>query len=878
MGLLFLCCSALAQQPGQDTPHPGRSKDVDSILVPAYYRNYNALVTRNEWAIGEEGLFTLGNSYTLIQPDFPLDNFTADIRRPQWEVTVGSQFLKGVLPIYDQFVMRGIRGGWQTGPWSAGVWAGTTQDFFEELRGARTRQNLMGATVGFTPTDFQSIGLTVMPYSSMAGGDIDRSLLLGQVYVADETEQGQKYGIQVGYGRDLGGAPAASPSSRQGLSLLADYQDDRLRLNLRTLSLGGDFGPPQGLFDMRGRHMSTLSGEYKVNDSLTFNEESSILEFGLGSVSPTRSATLFHSLRYQAKGYTLYGGWQQLSLLSPGQASYGDSWMVNALVQAGDWEIQPSLRLSQIGGQGAQELGIGVKLPLSPRLRLQVQEYYDNNQFGGSGYRTNLGLTYQIPDRGELSVGYLRQDSLAGSFFQGLRRDALVASGILKIRGDLQLSASLSQNFGQANLLWLPDDHNQVALEHRFQDPQNQFVYANFTAYPLGHYTTLTWTSSFGGPLENGFRQARLGSIRIQFRSHAPGDSEAVPVPDIRVVVDQQELRTNEQGDVVVAGVSPGLHTVKIPKQSLPAPYLLESQETHQVEVAAGEAVQLPVSATAYASVEVVVFNDTELSGEPPMEYLPLAGVAVLGPDGAERKTAADGRIVYAELAPGSYTIGLVGSQLPAGYETTTLEHAIQARSGQVKRVAFGLRGRGKMRLLASRMVAGSQHLTQPLAGLPLLLNGKLAGSSDPQGILEIQTWTGTYQIGLAPAWLNTSYLTGRPCVDVPLNGETEVNVVVMDYSTVQVKVVGEGSPEGVAVTLIDPSGAKQTAYLDASGEFLFDHLKIGNHTLRLEELTLPIGYQLQGAPEQVQDLRSGAHQTVIFRLRKLPKTRKGGS
>ncbi|MFN8614276.1 MAG: hypothetical protein U0931_42485 [Vulcanimicrobiota bacterium] len=852
--------------PAQEVPHPGKTRAFETIQVPSYYRNYNSLNTRNEWGVGQDGLWTLGNSYTLVQPSSLLDNFTLDYRQGCWDATLGTQFLKDALPVYDQFVMRGARLGWQEGAWSAGIWGGTSQDILGELSGLRQRQSLVGATVGYTPDEFGSLGLTVMPYASQPGGSLDRTLAMTQLYLGGESEQGQSYGLLVGYGRDLQTSGAAG----QAFSAQGNYSDDRLRLHLRSFVLGNGFGPHQGLYDLRGRHFSTLNGEYRLTDQLSFNEDVSIYEFDLGSSRASRSAVYTHGLRYQGEGYNVGASWQRLSQSTGDRTSYGDTYFLTGNFKAGDWDLQPSLRQSSFGGQTARELGLGVRLPLSSRVRLSVQEFYDHNPNAGGSFQTNLSMTYSIPDQGELSFGYSRQDSLANTFFQGQRRDSFFAGGSLKLRGDLLLNASISQTFGQAQLQWFPDDHNKVVLEHRFQDPRNQFVYADFTSYPLGHYTNLSWTSSYGGPLQAQFERIRRGSIRLAFRSHAPQHEEQVPVRDARVVIDGYELRTDENGEVFVGDLAIGQHAVEVPSASLPAEYRLESVPPALVDVGAGEAVHLTASATAYAGVEVVVFNDVDQSGRlQALDYLPITGIKVLGPDGLVRETDASGRIEYLDLLPGSYRFAL--QDLPPGYEAAQLDSSLELSSGERRRLVFGLRGKGQIRVYTYRLRNGSTDQPEEYPNLPLLIDGKIPIHSGSDACFQGELWSGRHRLALPGNRLGQSYLLdGGGDLDVPVNGVAEARLVVADFANLRVQLKG-ANPDGVALTLRGPAGQQRTIYLDESGSFIFDHLKVGMYQIQVETATLPEGTVVEGPTNRDLPLGSGTSSSLQFSLRRRP-------
>ncbi|MBS2034866.1 hypothetical protein JST97_07755 [bacterium] len=861
---LSLSCLLASLALAQEVPHPGKTRSFETIQVPSYFRNYNSLTTRNEWGLGEDGLLNLSNSYTLLQPSAVLDNFTLDYRREDWDATLGTQFLKDALPIYDQFVLRGARLGWREDAWSAGLWGGTTQDIFGELTGVVQRRELVGATLGYTPDDFGSLGLTVMPYSSQPGGSLDRTLAMAQVYLGGESEQGQSYGLLMGYGRDLqsGGA------SGQAFSAQGNYSDDRLRLNLSSFVLGRQFGPPQGLYDLRGRHFSSLRGEYRLSEQLSLNENISIYEFDLGTSQASRSAVYTHGLRYQGEGYTLSATWQRLSLLTAGNFNYGDTYFLNGNFKVGSWDLQPSFRQSNFGGLTSRELGLGVGLPLSSRVRLSVQEFYDHNPTLGGNFQTNLAVTYSLPDQGEFSFGYTRQDSLANTFFQGRRRDAFFAGGSLKLRGDLLLNATISQTFGQAQLQWLADDHHKLILEHRFQDPRNQFVYADFTSYPLGHYTNLSWTSSYGGPLQSQFERQRKGAIRLALRSHAPQHEDLVGIRDARVMIDDNELRTDENGEVYLGELAIGQHKVEIPGVSLAPEYRLEKVPPALVDVGPGEVVQLNATATAYAGVEVVVFNDVAQTGKlEALDYLPISGIKVRGPGDSVRETDLTGRIDYSDLLPGVYRFAL--QDLPAGYELGQLEDSVEVRSGERRRVIFGLRGKGRIRVATWRLKPGSLTEIEECPNLPLLVDGKIPVHSGDNAEYQGELWSGRHRVGLPGNRLNQSYLTdGSGELDVPVNGLAEARLVMADFATLRIQLKG-ANPDGVALTLTDPAGQTRTVYLDESGGFMFDHLKVGVYRLQVEPDTLPENFVVEGPFSRALPLGSGQSLELPLILRR---------
>jgi len=867
-GVLAGTALAMAQG-GQFTPQPGRTRSVDSVIVPLN-SPFNALQNRHEWGFHKQNLLTIMNSYTLVQSDRVLDNFFADLRGPGLEFTLGSQFLSDSIPVYQRFAMRGFKVAANSGPWSGAAWAGTTQNWYAELKGTRERHLLAGATLGYTPSDFRSVGVTVMPYASSPSGGLDRAVAMAQFYLAGESEQGQSYAFDLGYGRDFGAPASSSFSDRQGLKLRANYLDDRLKVSLRTVAMGKDFGPPQGAFDLRGRHTSNLSLRYKLSPRLTFLEQAAVYEQGLGTARRSRAGSMNHSLRYQADQFSVQGGLQQLGQSTQGVSRSVNSWNLQGTIRAGDWEINPQVRVTQSDQGQARELGIGVSVPITDRLRLTAREFYDtNSRTDGGTFRTNVGLNYEIPRRGEVFVGYTRDDSLAAQFFQGqASRDALTVSGSFKLRGDLQISASTTRNFSLARLDWLPDDHNKVTLEHRRQDPSSLLLLADQSAYPIGNYTTLSWTTSWGGPIEAQISRARLGQVVAKVSARPPGDGhyEAVPVPRVRVSLNGIEQRTNAEGEAHFSGVKAGSYELKVARESLQPPYELVGEEVRSVEVPAGEIVDVEYGATAFGQLEVIAFND-EGNGLTPT-YVPVPGLKFFGPDGGVSASGSDGKIVYSSLLPGPYTVKIDPSHLPAGYTASTMEQTVELGVGDLKQLEFGLQGQGKLRILARSLKLGSLNESEPLADLPILLDKKPVGLSSATGALELTVTAGGHALSVHPTALaGIRYVEGPERIVVEVNQEVEVPLLVARFGLIRAQVVGARESDQMALTLKDRDGVEQLTYLDAAGEFSFGQLKVGRYQLTLEPNTVAEDLVLAGPATQTLEVTSGQHLHAKFYL-----------
>ncbi|MBS2039680.1 hypothetical protein JST97_32140 [bacterium] len=793
----------------------------DEIRQAPGLRFYNALLHHQEWALGGEQMLSLASAYTLLQPGRPLDAFLAQWHQKHQDFTLGSQLLNNATPIYEQFLFSGGRWGWHQGPWSGGAYFGQSQNALQELRGTFMRQQVAGASLAWSPDDFQSLGLAVMPYASQAYSGIDRYLAMAQLYQAQEFRDGGGYGLSAGYGRD-------SFSGDSAFRVLGGFHNQWLDADWSTRSIGKSFGPSTGLFDLRGTSFSSLTGSIHFSPEWSLMESASLSDTFMGTSQASHISSFNHSVRYQTQDLLVTAGLQQLGQVAQGTSSNSNSYYLSAYAQWGGLRVNTTLRRT-VGSYQNDELGLGLTFPLNEWLSVRLQEFYSS----GGSLASNAGLIFKLGQYGSADIGYYRQDQIQNTVFRQASRDSLVANAQLSLLGNLKLRASVNpQSFSLAQMRWVADEHQEFILEHRFQNSQNRFFYDDFTSVPLGHVTTLSWNASWGGPMEKRLR----GELESRARVQVLAEDGRHPVPEVRLLLGEREALTDREGFAYFGNLQAGEFDLRVTE--MPENYELLGADHERIEIEPGRTSQSTFQAVAFSGLELVVFQDSESDHKIlGVDYTPAARTR-FWINGQPFESDVDGKIRLHRLQPGPFLVRLDPSSLQPGMELTTAsEQRVELTAGQTRHLEFGVQGFGQLELqvLEYRPGALSAQGARPAPEVGLLDNSRPIGRSDADG-----RFLGRVAAGRSRLQVDLSGAGGSVETEVPVSQTCRARLVFYKFAHLHVDLEGVPPEAGLGIRLEGPDGlVVGPIYVGQHGHD-FVRLKPGHYSVKIEEETLP--------------------------------------
>ncbi|MFN8609850.1 MAG: carboxypeptidase-like regulatory domain-containing protein [Vulcanimicrobiota bacterium] len=845
-GLVLLSGMTSAQP---DPRGLGTVPNFEDIRQPPGLRFVNAFIHHQEWGLGQEQLLSVANAYSLLQPGRPLDAFLAQWHQKDQDFALGSQLLNNATPIYEQFLFQGGRWGWQRGAWSGGLFFGQSQNALQELRGTFERQQVAGASVGWSPDDFHAYGLTLMPYASQAYGGIDRYLAMAQVYQAQEFRDGGGYGLSAGYGRD-------SASGDSAFRVLGGFHSPWLDLDLSTRSIGSRFGPSTGFFDLRGTSFSSLTGTIRLSPEWSVQESASLSDTFMNTAQAAHIASWNHSLRYQTKDLAVSAGVQQLSQVAQGFSSSSNSYYLNAYAQWDQLRLNTILRHT-VGNYQNDELGLGLTFPMNDWLSVRLQEFYNS----GGALASNAGLIFNLGQYGTADLGYYRQDQLQNTVFRQANRDSLVANAQLNLLGNLKLRASINpQSFSLAQLRWVADEHQEFTLEHRFQNPQNRFFYDDFTSVPLGHVTTLSWNASWGGPLETRLRGELESRARVRVLTE-----EGRAVEGARLRLGDREAVTGRDGLAFFGKLPAGPSELKV--SQLPENYELVGSGVEALEVEPGRTAERDFLTTAHSGLELIVFQDPEAEGKIlGADYTPAAPTRIWVNDQAYLSDQ-DGKVRLHRLAAGQVRIRVDPSSLQAGMElTTAAEQTADLETGKTRRIEMGLRGFGELALqvLEYRPGAWSPQGAVPAANVGLLNNRRPIGRTDSSGRFQ-----GRVPAGRSLLEVDLGGTGGRLVSEIPVNQSSRATLIFYRLARLHLSFQGLPADTVLGVSLEGPDGVVMgPTYVGQAGHD-FVRLSPGNYQLRLEKQTLPEHFSTEQMTVPIK-IGSGQSDSLLVKFKEV--------
>ncbi|YCM42164.1 SdrD B-like domain-containing protein [Verrucomicrobiaceae bacterium 227] len=404
-------------------------------------------------------------------------------------------------------------------------------------------------------------------------------------------------------------------------------------------------------------------------------------------------------------------------------------------------------------------------------------------------------------------------------------------------------------------------------------------------------------------------------------------DADELPLPGVVVFIDlnndgvkdanEPSATTDGNGGYSIDGLMPGTYAVDIDDSTLPAGVTVTGDPDAtkdgkaSVTLAAGDALDtVDFGLQGNASLGDYVWNDSNGDGVQDVGELPLSGVKVfldLDNDGTydanEPSATTDGNGAYliGGLVPGTYTIDLVDSTVPAGVTVTGDPDAVLdgktsvtlAAGDALDTVDFGLQGNASIGDYVWNDANGDgvQDADElPLSGVKVFLDLDNDGILDANEAFATTSGAGAYLIdGLTPGTYTVTVddstlpagvsQTGDP--DSVVNNKTTVilaagqnfatadfgyqgNTSIGDY--VWNDFNGDGNQEagetplpGVTVFVdLNNDGIfdanEPSATTNGSGAYSIVGLVPGSYTVSLASASIPVGATVTGDPDATLD------------------------
>jgi hypothetical protein len=379
---------------------------------------------------------------------------------------------------------------------------------------------------------------------------------------------------------------------------------------------------------------------------------------------------------------------------------------------------------------------------------------------------------------------------------------------------------------------------------------------------------------------------------------------------------------TDENGYYLFPNLPGGQYTITIDPSTLPAGAIqtydldgLATPNTATITLDTGE-VNLDVDFGYWqrASVGDRVWNDLNGNGIQDAGEPGINGVTVTikGSDGsviATATTSGDGNYLFADLIPGTYTVSVDASTLPAGFaQTFDLDGVLDntttvtlAAGDKRTDVDFGYQQLGSIgdRVWNDLNANGIQDAGEPgINGVTVTIKdgtGNVIGTATTSGdgnylfgSLPAGNYTVSVDATTLPAGMVQTYdldggldstavaslAAGQNRTDVDFGYWQPASVgdrVWNDLNANHLQDAGEPGINGVKVTLKNSSGTViGTAVTSGDGNYLFTKLPAGTYTVSVDASTLPAGmvetYDLDGGLDNtaVASLAAGQNRTDV--------------
>lgn len=849
---MLVWSSAGGAQTSPQTPLWGRVVNPAEVQIPFSFGRNNALIDFHEWGLGADYL-SISNALS----DRPQDMGQLFYRTDNFDLILGNQQLTSALPLYDTFAARGARLNFEGRDLAVAAFIGETKDPY--FGGVVPSQRLFSLTAGYATSDYQAFGLAAMNYGSGAASSGGGQAVMAGYFQAGEDEQ-SAYSVDLRAGLDLASSSSASLSCRQAHHVQLNYARPGFSLSASSRKIGRAFGPDQGGVDLRGTLFNNVHVQWEVAPGLVLSEDYRSSEFHLDSPSHSLTSILNHSLAYQSPEFQARLGYQNLSQSTAGQEVKGTNQYAELNIPVGRYQIQPSYHSNSLGGSGYHDLGLGVLIPVSDSLTLNVRGVITHNDNSSQPITTmNAALNYNLGQRGNVTVGYSHQMGLQGQSATHRPQNSFFLSGLYRINGELSVRGSYSPYVSTVGLRYVPSANQQLQLDHRMQTvvPISPFE-AGLSPQLPGQTTTLTWSTSFNGPLESGWSRERQGGASLHLSARAQPDGESIPVPDVALEIGGVQATTDKHGVATFSGLKPGTYPVQVIRPGENTNLVLPLQ-TEVLEVEPGWKTEKEIEGQAFSSFSLVAFNDAELTGMPDLGYIPLPGVQVQLDGAVIQTTDANGKAEFPRLNPGPHKLELVPSSLPKGMRTPPVASEFDLQAGQTQLVPLPFHGTGRVKL---HVLMGGQ----PLANVQVKYGPHQLGVTDDLGVLEQEMPAGTHQLTMIARGQTPFYSLQDPNIKVEAGESLETILGLAHYALLRGTVCVSGQPlqnQPVQVRLQPETGEAQTCYTDDSGVFNFESLKVGRYRLELNPESLPLGMV---APE-ARRLNLGSGQLLLQTL-----------
>ncbi|MHB2018629.1 MAG: MSCRAMM family protein [Candidatus Xenobia bacterium] len=867
-------------------PIPGAVPAPPFLYPASFFLTQDAAETLYENGWGNDLLF-LDNRLSLLDPALRVDAPLLLFSSPTLQAVGGNQLLSGATPFLDLFEMQGLRLGWRDGPWSGSLWGGQTDNLDDLIQnGSTIRQDLFGGTLGWHPSSAVAAGLSWMPYASQNGGAVDRSLTMGQLFLSNQ----ETWSANLAYGEDLGTAvPGEVSGDRQALRADVSANLGKFSMSADIFNMGSLFGPAQGITDLRGTDTSDALATYAFTPRVSFVEQYRFDQAGfpgLVDTQVTASSDMLHHLLMHGRTWQLDVGQEDTTNAATGafaQTVHQYFALGNLKRKLKLWSGE--LRYLELAPGINEDLMRGrLDTPLAHGLTGSLQETLTRIASGAIQAST-LDSTLTLDKRLADDQGYV---SLLLDVLQN-QQGALSSSAVTSTvsvgwhwQGPFWFTGSftdasagtLAQTGADVSLRWITDPHSELVLSEHYHQGG---ILVDVAGIPtlLGNRTQLTWTTALHGPDAQRLAHDLEGRIVVTVTTRPPGAPARLeqPVAHVPLTIGDQSVETNQAGQAVLKGLAPGRYTVSLKPRSLGRNYTLEGAATREVTVRPAGITRTTFRSTAYASVYVVAYNDTDGIGKLTTPYTPLPAIAVSLNGQNVRATNAEGSVTYKELQPGSYQVAIQPGSLVAGLTPTTpTSTSITLQPGQEAVVTFGLQGYGRLVGTARVTPPGEAAPTQPLANATLTADGRPIGKTTADGHIDVKIPAGTHVLSIDPGLLGTRrYLVGgAPRLVVSPAATVSRDLVVASFATVEVQLVHpDGTPWQLSGLVVTMSGVPRFQYSDDSGHVVFESLPMGPRLVTLDPASVPSDLRLVGASQQKLSLLSGAHPVVRFVLKK---------
>lgn len=574
------------------------------------------------------------------------------------------------------------------------------------------------------------------------------------------------------------------------------------------------------------------------------------------------------------------------------------------------WAPRPGLRVSArhrslLAGAGSgpdqRQLADNLDVWWSPRDDLALNLGYEGlrGELGPRSGQVNAGLAWSVTPQDRFGLTWGRT-----SFDLGTRIEALEQSGVSyqrtfgdrgRVRAEYRTSSgyglasstaslgadlrpdprwrlsagvnrSLSTGFQNTALdlgvAWLRDEHTEVVLQFQSNPILTQGFVGAAPAPP--QWLTLTLNQSWGGPLETDYRARLRPRVTVRARYRVPGEPDWRPLQGARVLVDGDARTLSADGEARL-DLAPGEYLLRLDTQALGPGFEVAGGDRRPLRLEAASREELQFDVTAWSSVRAVVFQDQDGTGTPPAGYVPVADVPVrldgevtlpTGADGVARFRRLEGRRARVALPPGALPPGVVA--------TTPSEVEVALQPGRETVVLFGVRGMGRLRGSVRLIPPGGVAPGPGPAGVRLLLQGRLLGTTGPGGAFDVEAPSGRLEVRVdaGGTGLDAYLVTPLPPVDLAPEGVVDLEPVLALRGSLTVRL---GRPlAGVPITREDGT----FLYTDSAGQVVFRRLPMGTYEVVFPPAYLPAGQRLVGPERRRVDLRSGERKTVEFEIR----------